>query len=39
MFHQDFNELLSICNDYKIKYLVVGGYAVGFMRNPARGFC
>ena len=26
--HQDFKELLSILNNEKVKYLVVGGYAV-----------
>jgi hypothetical protein len=34
MFHRDFNELLSIFNDYKVKYLVIGGYAVGFHAQP-----
>ena len=34
MFNQDFNELLSIFNDHKVKYLVVGGYAVGFHAQP-----
>jgi hypothetical protein len=34
MFNQDFNEFLSIFNDHKIKYLVVGGYAVGFHAQP-----
>jgi Nucleotidyltransferase of unknown function (DUF6036) len=34
MFNQDFNELLSIFNDHKVKYLVVGGYAVGFHSQP-----
>jgi hypothetical protein len=34
MFNRDFNELLSIFNDYKVKYLVVGGYAVGFHAQP-----
>jgi hypothetical protein len=34
MFHPDFNELLSVFNDHKVKYLVVGGYAVGFYAQP-----
>jgi hypothetical protein len=34
MFNQDFNELLSIFNDHKVKYLVVGGYAVGLHAQP-----
>jgi hypothetical protein len=34
MFNQDFNELLSVFNDHKVKYLVVGGYAVGFHSQP-----
>jgi hypothetical protein len=31
---QDFKELLSIFNDHKVKYLVVGGYAVSFHAQP-----
>jgi hypothetical protein len=34
MFNPDFNELLSIFNEKKIKYLVVGGYAVGLHAQP-----
>jgi hypothetical protein len=34
MFHQDFNELLSIFNGHKVKYLVIGGYAVGLHAIP-----
>ncbi len=34
MFNQDFNELLSIFNGHHVKYLVVGGYAVGFHAQP-----
>ena len=34
MFNQDFNELLSTFNDHEVKYLVVGGYAVGFHAQP-----
>lgn len=30
----DFKELLSILNDNKVKYLVVGGYAVSFHAQP-----
>ena len=32
--HQDFKELLSILNDEKVKYLVVGGYAVSLHAQP-----
>ena len=31
---QDFKELLSTFNDHKVKYLVVGGYAVSFHVQP-----
>lgn len=34
MLNPDFNALLSIFNDRKVKYLVVGGYAVGFHAQP-----
>jgi hypothetical protein len=34
MFHPDFNELFSVFNDHKVKYLVVGGYAVSFHAQP-----
>lgn len=34
MFNQDFNELLSIFNERRVKYLIVGGYAVGFHAQP-----
>lgn len=34
MFNKDFNELLSIFNAHKVKYLVVGGYAVAFHAQP-----
>jgi hypothetical protein len=30
----DFKELLSIFNDLKVKYLIVGGYAVSFHAQP-----
>jgi hypothetical protein len=33
MFH-DFKELLSIFNAQKVKYLIVGGYAVSFHAQP-----
>ncbi|MBI1867037.1 MAG: hypothetical protein HYS06_01845 [Methylocystis sp.] len=32
--YRDFKELLSIFNDNKVKYLVVGGYAVSFHAQP-----
>lgn len=32
--YPDFKELLSIFNAHNIKYLVVGGYAVGFHSQP-----
>jgi predicted nucleotidyltransferase len=31
---QDFNELLSVFNAHRVKYLVVGGYAVSFHAQP-----
>jgi len=34
MFDKDFKELLSAFNDQKVKYLVVGGYAVSFHAQP-----
>ena len=33
MFH-DFKELLSIFNAQRVKYLIVGGYAVSFHAQP-----
>jgi hypothetical protein len=30
----DFKELLSIFNDQKVKYLIVGGYAVSLHAQP-----
>ena len=30
----DFKELLSIFNDQKVKYPIVGGYAVSFHAQP-----
>src|SRR5580658_5121456 len=32
--YPDFNELLSIFNAHKVKYLIVGGYAVTFHAQP-----
>jgi len=32
--YQDFKELLSILNDHKVEYLIVGGYAVSFHAQP-----
>jgi len=32
--YDDFKELLSIFNDQKVKYLIVGGYAVSFYAQP-----
>lgn len=34
MLNPDFNELLSVFNDHNVKYLVVGGYAVGIHAQP-----
>lgn len=34
MFSKDFKELLSIFAEKKVKYLVVGGYAVSFYAQP-----
>lgn len=34
MFDKDFKELLSIFNEQKVKYLIVGGYAVSFHAQP-----
>jgi hypothetical protein len=32
--HSDFKELLKIFNDYQVKYLVIGGYAVMHYTEP-----
>jgi hypothetical protein len=32
--HQDFKELLSAFNAGRVKYLIVGGYAVSFHAQP-----
>ena len=32
--HKDFQELLSAFNAHKVKYLLVGGYAVGVHSEP-----
>ena len=32
--YPDFKELLSILNEYRVKYLVIGAYAVGVHAQP-----
>ena len=32
--HRDFKELLSVSNDEKVRFLVVGGYAVSLHTQP-----
>ncbi len=34
MFSQDFKELLSAFAEHRVKYLIVGGYAVGACSAP-----
>lgn len=34
MFSQDFKELLSALNEHRVKYLIVGGYAVAVHAQP-----
>jgi hypothetical protein len=34
MFHRDFKELLSVFNKHRVKYLIVGGYAVAVHAQP-----
>ena len=34
MFSQDFKELLSALNEHRVKYLIVGGYAVALHAQP-----
>jgi len=34
MFSQDFKELLSAFNEHRVKYLIVGGYAVALHAQP-----
>ncbi|SRR5579883_1380906 len=34
MFSQDFKELLSAFNEHRVKYLIVGGYAVAVHAQP-----
>jgi uncharacterized nucleotidyltransferase DUF6036 len=34
MFSQDFKELLSALNEHRVKYLIVGGYAVAIHAQP-----
>jgi hypothetical protein len=30
----DFKEFIELLNKYKVQYLIVGGYAVGFHSRP-----
>ena len=32
--YDDFKELLSVLNKHKVKYLVIGAYAVGYHAQP-----
>jgi hypothetical protein len=32
--NNDFKELIGLLNENKVKYLIVGGYAVGFHGYP-----
>lgn len=34
MFSQDFKELLSLFNEHRVKYLIIGGYAVAVHAQP-----
>ncbi len=34
MFSNDFKELLSAFNEHRVKYLIVGGYAVAVHAQP-----
>src|SRR5947209_5391867 len=34
MFSQDFKELLSALNEHRVKYLIIGGYAVAIHAQP-----
>ena len=34
LINQDFREFLQLLNEHKVKYLVVGGYAVAFHGHP-----
>ncbi len=34
MLNKDFNEFIKLLNENKVKYLVVGGYAVAFHGHP-----
>lgn len=34
MFHPDFNALLSAFNEHRVRYLIVGGYAVAVHAQP-----
>ena len=31
---EDFKEFIALLNEYQVKYLIVGGYAVGFHSRP-----
>ena len=34
MLNQDFKEFIELLNDHEVKYMIVGGYAVGFHGYP-----
>jgi hypothetical protein len=34
MFSQDFKELLSVFNEHRVRYLIVGGYAIAVYAQP-----
>ena len=34
MLNQDFKEFIALIYEHEVKYLAVGGYAVGFHRSP-----
>ena len=34
MFSRDFNEFLQLLNSHKVRYLIIGGYAVAFHGHP-----
>jgi hypothetical protein len=36
--HLDFKELLSILNEHRVKYLIVGAYAVAIHAQPRIGW-
>ena len=35
--HQDFKDFLRLLNSHKVRYLLVGGYAVGLHGYPREG--